>query len=441
MKPKIIFFSRSYQTILFPLLLSEKYDSIYVVLTKQEKEKLEEDGYKVEFCFETYQESVADIDENYLKTSLLSDRFLNNRRINERLYLLKKEIAFWRDVFDKYQPIAVINEIVAIEIAEVMYIEAKKRGIRYLAWMANPINGYFYWVSDPISLSLDNRILNTIPSKKTLEIAKKYIKAIIEKNEMPYYIIRFLNQRKIENLFRATKSLIKIYLRKIKKNNKSYEDATTAAKLFFERSFKAFFIKYDSLDDIKGFEIILYPLHYEPEASLLYLSEFFSNQVALVENLTKCLKLNQVLVVKEHPAQPGMLLTKKFQTLIKNNSQLFYLPAQITSHEIIKKASVVVTLTSHLGWEALILGKPVFLLGKMFYDKYPYINRFTSFEKLKDDIRNNNYLYPELEATIDYIAKILEHSYKGMPFQCKFLYNEDNIKNIIHAIETELEIE
>jgi hypothetical protein len=129
MKPKIVFFSRSSQTVLCPLLISDKYDSIHVVLTRQEKEELEARGFNVEFCFETYNKSIEKIDGNYLKSSLLSDRFLNKLRLNERLNLLKKEVSFWADVFDKYKPIAIINEQVAIEIAEVMYIEAKKEAL------------------------------------------------------------------------------------------------------------------------------------------------------------------------------------------------------------------------------------------------------------------------------------------------------------------------
>ena len=200
------------------------------------------------------------------------------------------------------------------------------------------------------------------------------------------------------------------------------------------------FFKYNSWSDVNNFELILYPLHYEPESSLFYLSEFFSNQEAVIENISKCLKENQLLVVKEHPAQAGMLLTKRFQKLKKRNSQLIYFPSVISSFEIIKKSQLIITLTSHLGWEALILGKPVYVLGKMFYDTYPYVNHFESFEKLRDDIRSKNYIYPKQDATIDFIAKIIEHSYKGIPFPSPILYSKENIDNIVFAIEKELNL-
>lgn len=440
MKPKIIFFSRAYQSVLFPLLVSEKYESIHVTLTKKEKISLESQGLAVDFCFELFNEYVYSIPDNYLLTSFLSDRFLFKFDIKKRRELLSKEIAFWSAIFEKYKPIAVLNEEVAIEIAEVMYIEAKKRGIRYLSWMTNPINGYFYWISDPMTLSMSHKVLEINPSEESIQISKDYMDSIIEKQEKPYYILPFLNKKKSSELFSAFKGIIKLQIMKIRGELSFYEDSTTSSMNYFERSIKAYYVKYDSVESLVGSEIVMYPLHYEPEASLSYLSEFYSNQVALIENLTKCLKINQLLVIKEHPAQAGMLLTRKFQNLKKANSQIVFFPASISSYDIIKRSDIIITLTSHLGWEALILGKPVFLLGKMFYDKYPYINKFESFAKLREDIKNNSFLYPNQETTIQYIARLLEISYQGIPFPCENLYKTENINQIRFAIENELKL-
>lgn len=443
MKPKIIFFSRSYQSDLFPLLASDKYESVHVTLTEEEKIKIEKLGYKVEFCFELYERSCELPSNGYLETSFISDRFLNKHRNDDRIKFLKKEVAFWADVFDTYNPIAVINEQVAIEIAEVMYIEAKKRNIPYKAWMTNPVNGYFYWTSNPMSLSLDENIFEIEPSDASVKKANEYIRNIIDKNERPYYLNPFLKISRSKNLISATKGIIKGFFREYLSNNKQqfkYEDKFTPALVFFERSFKTYFLKYNNLDELNDYEIVHYPLHYEPEASLSYLSEFFSNQVSLIENISKCLNQNQVLVVKEHPAQPGMLLTKKYQNLLKTVSNLYYLPNTVLSFDVIKKSELIITLTSHLGWESLILGKPVYLLGKMFYDKHPQVNKFTSWEELRSAIRNKKYKHPEKQSTIKYIAQLIEISYEGYPFPGQDLYADNNIKKIIYSIESELKL-
>jgi len=440
MKPKIVFFSRAYQAKLFPLLDSEKYESIHVTLTESEKLEIEKNGHSVKYCFESYYQENDEliVPEDYLITSFKSDRFLHHFDLKDRVTILKKEISFWRTIFEVENPIAVINEQVAIEISEVMFIESIKKNVKYLAWMTNPVNGYFYWVSNPMSLVLDEEIFSKSPSNESIEIAQKYFKSITDKNERPYYLEPYLNQSNFRNIIGSSFSLLKSRFRKFVNKPRGYENDELAKFNKFERAVKTIFLEYNDLDELNDYEVVLYPLHYEPEASLCYLSEFFSNQVALIENISKCLTLNQILVVKEHPAQPGMLLTNKYQKLYHDNSCIFYLPSTILSYDIIKKSKLIITLTSHLGWEALILGKPVYLLGKMFYDKYPFVNKFINFEILRDEIRDCSCKFPESDSIKMYIAQLIDNSYKGMPFPCKELFEETNINNLKYAIEHRL---
>lgn len=442
MKPNIVFFARAYQSQLFPLLTSLKYNSVFVTLTKSEKKEILQKGFEVKYCFEEYFKEVDLLEpSHYLETSFFSDRFLGRYKINDREKYLKREVAFWSDIFDEFRPVAVINEQVAIEISEVMYIEAKKRGIAYLAWMNNPINGYFYWLSNPMSLCLNKEIFETIPSDNSIVETKKYLFNVKVKNERPYYLNPFLNTTKIKRLLGSINSYRRLVLSdflNIIKPKLQYEKYYEDAKVSVIRNFNSFFYKYDDINDLNEKEIICYPLHYEPESSLLYLSEFFSNQVSLIENLSKCLGQNQVLVVKEHPAQSGMLLIKRFRELHKRVSNLYYLPSTITSYEIISKSKIVVTLTSHLGWEAIILGKPVFVLGKMFYADYPFINKFESFELLRKRILENNLVWPQEDATLKFTAQLLDISYKGEPFPGNNLYSLENIQNLTKSIEEEI---
>jgi hypothetical protein len=441
-KPNVVFFSRAYQSKFFPLLKSTNYNSIHVTLIKSEKKYLKQNGCEVEYCFEEYNKlAPLPIPAHYLETSFFADRFLNHLNIEKRNLFLRKEIAFWAEIYDKYNPIAVFNELVAIEISEVMYIEAKNRNIAYKAWMNHPIKGYFYWLSNPMSLILDEKVFNKKPSDDSIKQAKLYLEKIRIKNERPYYLIPFLNKKKLRSLLSSIKSYLKTNISELlnsKDDNLKYEIHSQYYKEALMRNFNVYFHKYDDIKDLKDKEIILYPLHFEPEASLLYLSEFYSNQIALIENISKCLGHNQVLIVKEHPAQAGMLVTRNYRELRKNISNIYYLPHTIISYDIIKISKLIVTLTSHLGWEALILDKPVFLLGKMFYYSYPKINKFEGFDDLRQKIKNNDFLYPDEKTLVKFIAQLLDYSYKGMPFPGDKLYSRENINNITFALEEEI---
>lgn len=445
MKPNVIFFSRSYQAKLFPQMTSSKYNSIHVTLTKSERKYINKNGVDCKYSFEEYKKTTALPDcSHYLETSFFSDRFLNKYSIKERKLFLAKEIAFWSEIFEKYKPIAVVNELVAIEISEVMYIEAKKRGIVYKAWIPNPINGYFYWLSNPMSIILDSKIFEVKPSSHSLEIAQQYFDAININNKRPYYIELFLNQKKIKNIIGSFSGYFKTYVSEIiqylSKKELTYISNKKSSRNSLARSINVLLHKYNDLNEINKYEVIFYPLHYEPEASIIYLSEYFSNQIALIENLSKCIGYNQILVIKEHPAQPGMLLTKKFRELRNNISNVYYLPHKIISYDVIKVSKLIITLSSHLGWEALILGKPVYILGKMFYYSYPYVNRYESFEKLREDIKFNRFIFPKKDATIRFIAQLFEYSHKGKPLPGEGIFSKNNIQNLVNALEKEIEL-
>jgi len=446
MKSNVVFFARDYQAVLFPKLKSGKYNSIYVTLTHRERIYIESLGLKVAGCFEDDFENLqpSNLPDNYLITSYVADRYLGEYSLDERKLILAKEKAFWGQIFESYEPIAVVNEVVAIEISEVMYIEAKKRNIRYLAWLASPFEEKnLFWAKSANHSSLDAEIFNNEPSIESIQFANSYLQKVLDNDNVKPFYARRLKSRYDPVVF--IKYLLGFLLNnirsliirpKIKYLRSYYFDRADGVRRIINY-FNSLIYKYDSLNQHD--KIVFYPLQYEPEASLLYMSEFNENQIGLIRNLAKCLKSNQVLVVKEHPSQPGMLLSNKFRLLRKEISNLIYLPSEYSTKQLLLKSILIVTQTSTAAWEAILLGKPIVVLGKQYYDKYPYINKFNGFEKLKEVIRNDRLLYPDHNATIRYIAQMWEYCREGNPFPNEKLYHDDNIKKIINAIEIELE--
>jgi hypothetical protein len=200
---------------------------------------------------------------------------------------------------------------------------------------------------------------------------------------------------------------------------------------------KSLAMRYDRLQDIPAErEIVFYPLHQEPEATLNYMSEFYANQVATIENILKCLNCNQVLVVKEHPVDKGSLLRRKFSALRRQCSGLYYLPAEVHGREVLARARRVVTLTSTVGWEAAIIGRSVYVLGQIFYDCAPGVVAVRSLEELRIELRTE---VRDQDAQVGpitrFIAGMIEQSYRGNPFPHKDLYGELNRQRVVHAIE------
>jgi hypothetical protein len=439
-KPVVLFFARGYQADFFPTLHSDRYDPVFVTLTRVEKALVEKHGGTVHACFEQDFEQlpVAQAEESYLITSFMADRFLGRFTHEERLQILGKEISFWTRLFEQHAPVAVVNELVAIEISEVLLIECEKRGVKYLAGLNCVVDDYFYWLGNPISLS-GTHLRKAAPSAQSQALAKQYIQEVMAKDYKPFYVKNLSDRRALKPFGIALAKVLLWQWRRLRHGSlqrfryEMYDEEYNKRVMVF---LKSLVVKYDELDDIpKEREIVFYPLHQEPEATLNYMSVFYSNQVATIENILKCLTPNQVLVVKEHPVDKGALLLGKFQALRKKYSGLYFLPAELHGRSVLRVASRVVTLTSTVGWEAAVTGKPVYVLGQIFYDDLPGLRRLGGFDELQPLLRAPA-VPPQLDlAAIEaFVASMTEQSYPGNPFPHTHLYSKANKDRVVHAI-------
>ncbi|MEO6079220.1 MAG: hypothetical protein ABIQ86_05520 [Steroidobacteraceae bacterium] len=439
-KPTILFFARGYQAGFFPELQSEKYQSVFATLTSAERRVVERKGGRVVGCFEEEFERIkpASVRPDYLVTSLMSDRFLGRFSRAERMEILGKEIAFWRRILESCSPVAVVNELVAIEISEVLLIEARLRGVRYLAGLNCLVDDYFYWLGNPLSLSGEHLEMPD-PGKDARARAQSYARELLTNDYRPFYV---KNLRGRLSPFVLGVSLAKLLYWKLNRLWSAlsgrflyeiYDDEYAKKVVVY---LKGLVLRYDSLEDVPAdAEVVFYPLHQEPEATLNYMSEFYSNQVSTIENILKCLTPVQVLVVKEHPVDKGSLLQRKFRDLRAACSGLYFLPAEVHGREVLARAHRVVTLTSTVGWEAVVMGREVLVLGTIFYDRFDGARFVNDFKALRRELRRPAMSSPpRIEAVEQFVASMAQQSWPGNPFPHGGLYTPLNRQRVIDAI-------
>jgi hypothetical protein len=439
-RPVVLYFARGYQAGFFPTLESDRFDAIFVTLTRAERLRVEKLGRRVVACFEEDYQGlpVAAVPRDYLATSLMSDRFLGRYPYPKRLEILGKEIAFWRSIIAAHAPVAAVNELVAIEISEVLLIECRARGIRYLAAMDCLIEGRFYWLANPLSLS-GKYLADVEPGEASREAARLYLGRVLASDYKPYYVQNLRARRAALPLLVAIVKMLRWWWQARLGATigpfryELYEDEYTKKVVVY---FKSLFRRYDTLAGLPvGREVVFYPLHQEPEATLNYMSEFYANQAATIENILKCLNANQVLVVKEHPVDKGSLLRRKFWDLRRRCSGLYYLPAEVHGREVLAVAQRVVTLTSTLGWEAAVLGKKVYVLGQIFYDSFAGVTAIGDFAALKRELRAPlTATSVDPERVIRFVASMAEQSDAGNPFPHPGLYDAPNRLRVVEAI-------
>lgn len=446
-KPVVLFFSRDYQCQFFPTLLSENYNSIHVTLNKREKKQVEERGGIVVACLEEEYECLpeADITFPYLEYSMGSDRFIKGHNHEERLKIIRKCVSFWRDIYSKYLPQFVINEVVALEISEIMLLEARRCGVKYLAFGAFSVGKSFYWHDNPFHSSMPDRIESMIPSEQHIIAARDYIDKVKNADIDNPYLKDLKGNKELGRLFQLVYAmLVHVYYR-IAIKGKVIRQLCYANNIAYFKSEINFYFKYivksRQYDDYRKLSNdaskFFYPMHFEPEATLYYMSTFYENQYALIENLLKCLGENQVLLVKEHPAQPGFLLQKKFRLLKKRFPNLYYIKADVSSKEMIVVSEAVITLVSTAGFEALALNKPVILLGKIYFDSYSGVNYCKTFEEVYDLVRGYK-SYNKVGDFETFLAKLIAMQNTGNPWPHSDLYTKENIAGVVQAIENEV---
>lgn len=420
---------------------SDKFDVICLALSIEGKRYWQKRNINVISCFEEeyYKIEAVTVPNNYLLTSWDSDRFLNGRYdIEDRKKILGKEIAFISNVLDEYKPSLILNEFVTIEFMEVLFIEAKKRNIPYKTWMVFPGVHQDLWISYPFNSLAPQEILNAAPLPKHYEDARRFVDRIKNKNDKPFYIkVKWLPNWK--NIIITFKNLLNSIFNNYLKNLHgyfNYENYIDINKERLKASICLLYNRYDSLKSLSAdYEYIFYPLHMEPETAISYIGECYGNQLMLIDRISHCLGTNQKLIIKEHPQQRGVLLTKKYQALKKKYCNLIFIDAKISSYDIFKKMTCMVTLNGTAGFEALICGKPVILFGYAYYKDCKGVTFCESFWKLKEMLREHTYNMPKEKDIIEFIAKIHIGMKNIFPYIIDESYEQQDVDNMTELVE------
>ncbi len=180
----------------------------------------------------------------------------------------------------------------------------------------------------------------------------------------------------------------------------------------------------------------LYPQHFKPEASTSVFARHYCNDIAVVENIAFNLPFGSYLYVKEHFVNFGRLPVSYYEKL-KKIPNVKLISCEENTKQLIENCQGVITLSSTVGYEALLLNKPVYVFGNVFYECHPNcrkIDRFDDlFEKLCDLTVNKD---PN-------INRAFIGAYRKITFQGNIYYHiggddyttDDFVKPIIKAID------
>ena len=112
---------------------------------------------------------------------------------------------------------------------------------------------------------------------------------------------------------------------------------------------------------------LLFPLNVPDDAQLTLRAPQMVDLFSVCQQLANCLPLGVDLLLREHPGSPGMLDANQLRALLKRNSNVRFMGGDVEFVNLLTKSIGVVTINSTAGFEAIVAGHPVLLLGEAFY--------------------------------------------------------------------------
>jgi hypothetical protein len=117
----------------------------------------------------------------------------------------------------------------------------------------------------------------------------------------------------------------------------------------------------------------IYALHTQPESSIDVAGSYFSDQVALVGFIARSLPVSHELYVKVHPTDvDGQPLS--FYRRLAAIPGVRVINYDVDSRALVRRASVVFTLTGTIGYEAALAGKPVITFARNYFNGLPTVS-------------------------------------------------------------------
>jgi len=342
--------------------------------------------------------------------------------------LLSALLSFYEMIIDVECVDYILYENVSNTFSHVAWAVAQEHNKQYLGIGGSRIPGRFSISSDPLNDERSKIFFKLIRDKEIIvpEEVKAWANDYLDNIDtvVPDYMKingldkvnitkRYINKNKFQVIRRVLSHLRDDAYYSYQSGN----PVKTYSNLFFrnlKRKFKTLKLKnyYDNIHSAED-EFLLYPMHFHPESSTSILAGTYLNEYEVIRNIAFNLPQGTKLYVKDHVSAWGYP-SLEFYNNLKKLPNVYVLGPNENTKSLIKKSEGVITLTSTVGYEALLLGKKVYLFGKVFYEDHVNVVKIVSpanlFNIFMTTSRNEGF---DREYTLDFIAACYLATYPG----------------------------
>jgi hypothetical protein len=159
---------------------------------------------------------------------------------------------------------------------------------------------------------------------------------------------------------------------------------------------------------------VYFPLHVTDDYKIKRVIPHCVDQAALIELVAASLPEGYDLVIKEHPMSIGrnpLALLRRLRRV--ENVRL--VDPYVSSHDLIRRSAAVAVISSTVGLEALLHGRPVLTLGQPFYSGLGVTLDVDSFREVPAKVSELLRFEPDRERTLRFLAAAMRACYAGKP--------------------------
>lgn len=376
-----------------------------------------------------------------------------NFSYNEILSIFQYGCKFLEGIIEEIKPDILLSDVSAFHQDLILQKICKKKKIKIMIPYRSRFGG----------LSVISEEVDTIDDIKNYENkeTRDYMKELQELSK------KYSKEQKIlaRNFRSSTTKRLKAGLRfLILVNNKQYRKyfsnwgktplavINVEIRTYFAKKIRKKFLDKNALKTINNEKFVYFPLHFEPERSLLFAAPYFVNQLEVITQIAKSLPVGYVLFVKEHPLMKSMgWRPRKFYREILNlpNVKLFH--PSVSNEEMVKKSSLIITIAGTAGMDAILNNKPSIVFADTIYSNLSAVTKVKNVEELPNIIKKSLEKKITNDDLDNFLRNIYENSFKEdiqqleMKILNEFYYggftsstdiNEDKMKKFLNANST-----
>jgi len=336
---------------------------------------------------------------------------------NEILCIIEQECRLYEKILDEVKPNFLICRMADYHHIYLFQELAKSNGIQLLILGTTRLGNRVLISKEVDKIDDLKELPNRSKSKRNFEELQKYIEDVGMKKGAENLVTEFQNSTK-SKAKAAYQFFFKIKNEKYREHFNNY--GRTRTKVFLMELNKIFrskiredFLNRHSLKKIeKDAKFVYFPMHFDPERQLLIKAPFYTNQLEFIINLAKSLPVGYELYVKEHPLQKwhvGWKPISQYKTLIDLPNVKIIHPS-VSSNELIKKSSLVVTISGTSVLEAAFYNKPGIIVSDLTYAILPSVYKLNQIDDLPNAIRTQLKTKVNADDVNKYIDVIEDHT-------------------------------